>query len=113
MPRPAPIPIGIPPPTMPLAPILKPAISGFPAQDLGDHFLQLPSPGDAVAVSSMRADDIVVRPQGCTNSGRYCLFTEIGMEITDNQTLPIKLDALGLKNSNGVNRTIKSFKKLT
>jgi hypothetical protein len=55
-----------------------------------------------VTVPAVRTDNIVILAQGGTDACRDGLFTQVGVEITDDQTLSIEFDALGFKHANGV-----------
>ena len=88
------------------------AIAGFSAKDLSHHLFQLSALCDTVPVAPVGADNVIVFAKSGTDTSRNRLLAKIGMEVADNQPLPIKLYTLGLEIPNGVNRTIKLFKKL-
>ena len=88
------------------------AVAGLLLEQLRDHALHVGAEGDAVAVAAVRGGEIVALLQRRADAGGDAFLAEIGMEIAADQTLPVKLDALGLEDPDRVGRPEKFLQQL-
>ena len=78
------------------------------ARDLGEHAVEACTAGQTVAVSAVRADDVVILTEGGADARGDGLFAQVGMQVTADVAQAIETDAGLLKATDAVQRTVEA-----